>query len=182
MILRTARIESPVGTLTLLSSDAGLCALSFDDEDAALERCLGRFPGADVRRDADPAGAVRALAAYFAGDLAAIDRIPVDLGGTPFQASVWRELRCIPAGATRSYRDLAIAIGRPSATRAVGLANGQNPVAIVVPCHRVIGADGRLVGYGGGIPRKRWLLSHEGARPERDREPALFPEYAAAAR
>ena len=100
---------------------------------------------------------------YFAGDIAAIDRIAVDTGGTPFQQSVWRLLRLIPPGTTATYGELAAKLNSPGAARAVGLANGSNPVAIVVPCHRVIGAGGKLVGYGGGLDRKRWLLSHESA-------------------
>jgi len=102
------------------------------------------------------------LDAYFAGDLTAIDDVPVATNGTPFQRTVWAALRRIPAGTTTSYGALAASIGYPSAMRAVGLANGANPVAIIVPCHRVIGADHSLTGYGGGLPRKRWLLEHEG--------------------
>jgi methylated-DNA-[protein]-cysteine S-methyltransferase len=93
--------------------------------------------------------------------MAALDAIEVDTGGTPFQQRVWQELRRIPAGSTRSYSEVARAIGRPSAVRAVAAANGANPVSIVIPCHRVIGADGSLTGYGGGLHRKRWLLAHE---------------------
>ena len=102
------------------------------------------------------------LADYFNGDLNALDRIEVATNGTAFQEAAWAALRDIPAGATRSYAEQAAAIGRPKAVRAVGLANGANPVAIVNPCHRVIGADGELTGYGGGLDRKRWLLAHEG--------------------
>jgi methylated-DNA-[protein]-cysteine S-methyltransferase len=103
------------------------------------------------------------MRAYLAGRLDALDGLPVDAGGTPFQALVWAALRTIPPGQTWSYKALAERIGRPAAVRAVGLANGANPVGIVVPCHRVIGAGGSLTGYGGGLPRKRWLLEHEGA-------------------
>lgn len=105
------------------------------------------------------------LAAYFAGDLSAIEALDVATGGTPFQRSVWAALREIPAGQTISYGKLATQIGRAKAVRAVGLANGSNPVGIVVPCHRVIGADNSLTGYGGGLERKLWLLRHEGALP-----------------
>jgi methylated-DNA-[protein]-cysteine S-methyltransferase len=101
---------------------------------------------------------------YFAGDLGAIDKLPVKTAGTPFQRAVWNALREIPRGATESYGQLAERIGRPTAVRAVGLANGSNPIGIVVPCHRVIGANGSLTGYGGGMERKRWLLDHEGAQ------------------
>jgi methylated-DNA-[protein]-cysteine S-methyltransferase len=113
----------------------------------------------------NPGGLTAAMSAYFGGDLAAIDMLPVETGGTPFQRSVWRALRDIPCGTTISYAELARRIGRPSAVRAVGLANGSNPVGIVVPCHRVIGSNGTLTGYGGGIERKRWLLAHERATP-----------------
>ena len=114
---------------------------------------------------ANPSGLTARVASYFAGDLRAIDALPVALGGTPFQRAVWTALREIPCGTTLSYSDLARRIGRPSAVRAVGLANGANPIGVVVPCHRVVGRDGRLVGYGGGMSRKRWLLDHEsGAR------------------
>lgn len=113
---------------------------------------------------ANPGGLTAAIDAYFAGVLSAIDGLPVVTGGTPFQRAVWGELRRIPCGTTISYAELARRIGRPTAVRAVGLANGSNPVGIVVPCHRVIGSNGTLTGYGGGIERKRWLLAHEGLR------------------
>jgi methylated-DNA-[protein]-cysteine S-methyltransferase len=104
------------------------------------------------------------MRAYFKGDIGAIDRLPVDeSAGTPFQRSVWRALRKIKSGKTISYAELARRIGKPKAVRAAGLANGQNPISIVVPCHRVIGSNGTLTGYGGGLPRKKWLLEHEGA-------------------
>ena len=110
-----------------------------------------------------PRAVTFSLDAFFAGELEAIDSLAVRTGGTDFQRRVWDALRRIPAGTTTSYGQLATAIGRPDAVRAVGLANGANPVVIVVPCHRVIGADGSLTGYGGGIERKRWLLAHERA-------------------
>ena len=116
-----------------------------------------------VKPHNDPAGAVRALRAYFAGDLQALDTLDVDPMGPPFQLRVWSALRSVPAGRTASDSDLANAIGAPTSTRAVGAANGANPIAIVVPCHRVIGNDGSLTGYAGGLERKRWLLLHEGA-------------------
>ena len=114
-----------------------------------------------VRTVADPAGAVGALTAYFAGALKALDTIPVELQGTPFQRRVWEQLRTVRAGSTATYAELARAIGAPKAVRAVGAANGANPVALIVPCHRIIGSSGHLTGYGGGLDRKRWLLAHE---------------------
>jgi methylated-DNA-[protein]-cysteine S-methyltransferase len=117
--------------------------------------------GFKLESSCNPNSLIRAVSSYFDGDLKAIDNLPVQTAGTPFQSEVWRALRGIPCGSTVSYAELARRIGRPAAVRAVGLANGSNPVGIVVPCHRVIGADGSLTGYGGGIERKRWLLSHE---------------------
>lgn len=120
-----------------------------------------RERGFTLQQAENPHGLSETITRYFAGELNAIDRIPVETGGTPFQREVWRALREIPCGSTTSYGALAKRIGRPAAVRAVGLANGANPVAVVVPCHRVIGSNGSLTGYGGGIERKRWLLDHE---------------------
>jgi methylated-DNA-[protein]-cysteine S-methyltransferase len=124
---------------------------------------LGRRFGAyAVRRD-DPAQLRARLERYFAGDLSAFDGLVLDPGGTDFQRLVWGALREIPAGSTTSYADLARRIGSPSAVRAVGAANGANPIWLIIPCHRAIGANGDLTGYAGGLDRKRWLLHHEGA-------------------
>jgi methylated-DNA-[protein]-cysteine S-methyltransferase len=112
-------------------------------------------------RTTDPGGVTSLIRAYFAGDMGALDRIEVAPRGTEFELQVWRALRSIRPGETWSYAQLARHIGRPTAMRAVGLANGKNPIPVVVPCHRVIGSDGSLTGFGGGLPRKRWLLSHE---------------------
>jgi methylated-DNA-[protein]-cysteine S-methyltransferase len=112
-----------------------------------------------------------AINSYFAGELTAIDTLPVQTAGTPFQREVWRTLRKIPCGTTVSYGKLAEQIGRPTAVRAVGLANGSNPIGVVVPCHRVIGANGTLTGYGGGMERKRWLLQHEGNEKQLELKP-----------
>ena len=167
MILDVKTQHTPIGDLLLIARDASLLGLEFadtTDRRGALEASLTRHLGAFTRRDhADPAGAATRLERYFAGELAALDEQPVEPHGTPFQLEVWRALRTIPAGATLSYGALAERIGRPAAVRAVGSANGANPVALFVPCHRVIAADRTLWGYGGGLPRKRWLLSHEGA-------------------
>lgn len=133
------------------------------DLGAVLRRQYGEH-GFTLEPAANPGGLTSAIAAYFEGDLRGIDGLPVGLVGTPFQRAVWTALRDIPCGSTTSYSALARRIGRPSAVRAVGLANGANPVGVVVPCHRVVGADGSLVGYGGGISRKRWLLDHEAGR------------------
>jgi methylated-DNA-[protein]-cysteine S-methyltransferase len=162
MNLIVEHLKSPVGPLTLVCGGDELVTLAFDDhERRALDALESRHDDV-VLRDGRVARAVRdAVSAYFEGDLGAVDAIRVRTGGTPFQKSVWHGLRSIPAGETTSYSRLARAIGRPAAVRAVGLANGANPIAIVLPCHRVIGENGSLVGYGGGLPRKRWLLAHE---------------------
>ena len=164
MTLEIAEFHSPIGTIVLAVRDGTLTALVFAEGwPDRRARLVKRFGDVDLRGAADPAGVSGRLAAYFAGDLGALDAIPVDPGGTPFQRRVWAALRTIPPGETVSYQTLARRIGAPTAVRAVGAANGDNPVGIVVPCHRVIGADGSLTGYAGGIERKRWLLTHERA-------------------
>jgi len=167
MILDTRTFETPVGPLVLIADGDTLVGLEFADAldrrdtlGRSLERHLGAFT---TREHADPAGAASRLARYFAGELGALDEQQAAPQGTPFQREVWAMLRTIPAGATWSYREMATRLGRPAALRAVGAANGANPIALFVPCHRVIAADGSLWGYGGGLERKRWLLAHEGA-------------------
>jgi methylated-DNA-[protein]-cysteine S-methyltransferase len=159
------RIQAPIGAFLIATDDQGaLRAVDFWDDEAGLRRLLARQYGqVPVAFGQAPAPIRQAFADYFAGDIRALEQIPVETVGTAFQRKVWAALQRIPAGETRSYGQLAVEIGEPKAMRAVGLANGQNPVAIVVPCHRVIGADGSLTGFGGGLPRKRWLLRHEGA-------------------
>ena len=164
------RIGTPVGEVILLAdADGNLRSVDFADYEARMHDLLRRQyrRPVEMRRVRDPHGLSTALAAYFAGDLARIDELPVATGGTAFQNEVWSALRSIPCGETTTYGALAARIGRPAAVRAVGFANGANPVAIVVPCHRVIGSDGSLTGYGGGLHRKRWLLAHEGASAAR---------------
>jgi methylated-DNA-[protein]-cysteine S-methyltransferase len=153
----------------LLIHDPDGCtrALDFHDFEPRMRRLLRLHYGADgndftLEGRPAPVAIQCALRNYFAGDLTATDAIPVVTNGTPFQRDVWAALRTIRAGTTLSYGALARQLGRPKSVRAVGLANGANPIGIVVPCHRVIGADGSLTGYGGGIDRKRWLLAHEG--------------------
>jgi methylated-DNA-[protein]-cysteine S-methyltransferase len=168
MRLFRERVPSPIGTILLVSDGEALHALDFEDfEDRAL-RLLQRYCGPCELVPGRAAGAAERIAAYFSGELTALDAIPVKTGGSEFQRRVWSALRDIPAGSTMSYGRLAAAIGAPTASRAVGLANGANPVALVVPCHRVIGANGGLTGYGGGLSRKAWLLRHEmGAAADR---------------
>ena len=157
------QIETPVGPLLMIADAAGVMrVLEFHDmTDRWRPLIARRFEGATMTEKAGAFGHAKTLARYFDGDIEAIDDIPAAGQGTEFQRAVWKALRTIPAGATLSYGALARQIGKPAAVRAVGLANGANPIAIVVPCHRVIGSDGSLTGYGGGLTRKRWLLAHE---------------------
>jgi methylated-DNA-[protein]-cysteine S-methyltransferase len=168
MHLTIDRLESPIGTLLLVCNDEGrLYALEFEDHEPRMMRLLKRYHGEVTLVPGKVPTALRgALARYFAGDTTPIDGIAVAAsGGTAFQRTVWAALRRIPAGTTLSYGALAATIGHPTAMRAVGAANGANCLAIVVPCHRVIGANGTLTGYASGLPRKRWLLAHEGLAP-----------------
>jgi methylated-DNA-[protein]-cysteine S-methyltransferase len=142
-----------------------LRVLDFVDCEERMQRLLTLHYGAQTAVESrESLGVKRRVEAYFEGDLTSVDSIAVSTEGTAFQKHVWAELRKIPAGTTLSYGELAKRIGKPGASRAVGLANGSNPIGIVVPCHRVIGSNGALTGYGGGIERKRWLLKHEGAQ------------------
>ena len=167
IVLELTEIESPVGRLAIAANDGRVCLLHFGGLTKSVRAALARwYPDAAVESATDPAGAVKILRTYFDGDIKAIDDVPVEMHGTPFQKKVWAALRRIPVGTTLSYGRLAQLIGEPSAVRAVGAANGANPVALIVPCHRVIGSNGTLTGYGGGLDRKRWLLEHEGVRPQ----------------
>ncbi len=160
-MLEVAAINSPVGRLAIASHDGRVCALWFGTEPQVRALLARWFPGETVKAGRDPGRALSALAAYFSGDLHALDAVEVELHGTPFQQRVWRQLRTVPAGTTATYSQIARAVGAPHAVRAVGAANGANPVAVIVPCHRIIGSNGSLIGYGGGLDRKRWLLDHE---------------------
>jgi methylated-DNA-[protein]-cysteine S-methyltransferase len=160
------RTGTPIGEFFVVADQEGkLRAAAWTDHEERMCQSLRLLYGKNgfrVEAARDPNGLTSAIGAYFAGELAAIDNLPVRTGGTPFQREVWSALRKISCGTTTSYGQIAERIGRPTAVRAVGLANGSNPICVVVPCHRVIGADGSLTGYGGGIERKRWLLDHEG--------------------
>ena len=161
-IIRWTVVDSALGPLLVATTPKGICRLTFDESESALRR---NFPNATLVKDDG------SMAELVEGVLTAIDHpqsapdLPIDVRGTAFQEAVWRELRKIPLGETRSYSDIACAIGDPRATRAVGTANGSNPVAVLVPCHRVIRSDGTLGGYAGGLDRKRKLLKAEGADP-----------------
>lgn len=169
----TDTVATPIGELAIMADrDGRLRGLAWGDRVTIKRRVMDRHygPGAYVLVPAgDPFGLTTALRRYFAGELHVIDDLPVATLGSDFQRAVWAELRRIPCGETISYGEMARRVGDAGAARAVGLANNANPIGIVVPCHRVIGADGRLVGFGGGMDRKRWLLSHEsraGRTPE----------------
>jgi methylated-DNA-[protein]-cysteine S-methyltransferase len=163
------RVATPAGELIVIAdADGNLRTLDWTDYESRMKQLLDRQYGKGrytLVPSRDPGGLSTAMRRYFKGDLEAIDKLPVKTAGTSFQKAVWKALRRIKCGTTISYGELARRIGKPKAVRAVGLANGQNPISIVVPCHRVIGSDGSLTGYGGGLPRKKWLLEHEGAKP-----------------
>jgi len=159
------RIKTPIGDLDIVADEGGrLRAVEWTDHEDRMCHSLRIQYGKEgyaLTSARNPAGLSNALRAYFDGDLAAIERLKVATGGTEFQKSVWKALRTIACGETITYALLAQRVGRPTAVRAVGHANGDNPISVVVPCHRVIGTNGSLTGYGGGIERKRWLLAHE---------------------
>jgi len=157
-------VETPVGGLTLIARDERLCMAEFADCGHRMDRWLrARLAKAsgDLKDGAVPASIAEAFAAYFDGGIAALDAVEVEFSGTDFQNGVWSALRGIAPGRTFAYGAFAERLGRPQAARAVGHANGANPLAVVVPCHRLVGAGGALVNYGGGLWRKRWLLDHE---------------------
>lgn len=158
------RTDTPIGELIIVADDEGrLRVIDWSEQEARLKERLRRHYGGafTLEPSRNPDGVTEAMSAYFDGNLGAIDGLRVQTNGTPFQRAVWAALREIPCGTTISYAELARRIGRPHAVRAVGLANNANPVGVVVPCHRVVGSDGALTGYGGGLHRKRWLLLHE---------------------
>jgi methylated-DNA-[protein]-cysteine S-methyltransferase len=162
------RVPSPIGGVLLVTDAAGcIRALDFEDYEARMMRLLRLQGGGVVREGAVPGTITEALSRYFAGELEALRGLPCATGGTAFQRQVWAALLTIPAGQTISYGELAVRCKHPGAARAVGAANGANPISLVVPCHRVIGVNGTLTGYGGGLKRKQWLLAHEGAYLEK---------------
>ncbi|HKB11584.1 MAG TPA: methylated-DNA--[protein]-cysteine S-methyltransferase [Vicinamibacterales bacterium] len=179
MQLHRSIIVTPVGEMMALASDEGLCALEFVGPDERMTRLEARlqrhFPPHAIADRESPiiARARRWLDAYFAGESAEIGNVALDMRGAPFEKRVWQALTRIPPGETTSYGAIAKSLGSAGASRAVGAANGANPVSIIVPCHRVIGASGHLTGYGGGLDRKTWLLNHE-KRWSRVPQAALF--------
>ena len=169
-VLSRSSYASPIGEILLVASERGLCGLVFADPRGRrwlAGHIARRFPGRQVVEETSPAiAAARAwLDRYFADPRsAAPEAVPLDLRGAPFELRVWRALLEVRCGSTATYGAIAKAVGAPTAARAVGAANGANPVSLIVPCHRIIGANGSLTGYGGGMRRKEWLLHHEGAR------------------
>lgn len=161
-ILYVERVQTPIGVLLLTHDGAELCNAEFENQEERRQQELAHhFPGATLIDQLKKSEFSRALSTYFRGDVRAIDDLPVARLGTPFQQKAWAALRRIEPGSTRAYGEQATKLGKPNAARAVGRANGLNPVSIVVPCHRLVGADGSLVHYGGGLERKRWLIEHE---------------------
>lgn len=162
MLLDYDEFESPIGRILFASNAEGICALDYAGYESRMEGLLTRrFGDFKFRRGSDAFQLKGRLQSYFDGELHALDDTLVSLGGTEFQAQVWKALREIPVGHTQTYGELATRLGRALAARAVGHANALNPVAIIVPCHRVIGASSALTGYAGGLARKEWLLRHE---------------------
>ncbi|MDX2213435.1 MAG: methylated-DNA--[protein]-cysteine S-methyltransferase [Oculatellaceae cyanobacterium bins.114] len=163
MELLVDTIDSEIGSIFIISDGESLCALDYADYADRMRTLLTtRYGSFRLTPALDPAGVSSQLRAYLQGHYAALDPIAVNPGGTAFQRQVWSALRDIPPGVTVSYGELAAKLGKATAYRAVGMANSLNPVAIVIPCHRVIGANAALTGYAGGLERKRWLLKHEG--------------------
>ncbi len=166
MDTRSHEVKSPIGTLQLLTRGETLCALEFADR--VLSRRVAGVPAAAAVPRAKKSGRngapalIQRLRDYFSGDIHALDGIAVEPQGTEFERKVWRALQRVRPGTTVTYGELAQSAGYPGAARAVGGACGRNPIAVVIPCHRVVGANGSLTGYGGGMERKRWLLDHEG--------------------
>jgi methylated-DNA-[protein]-cysteine S-methyltransferase len=158
------RINSAIGIVFIVSDGKSLCAIDFSDYEDRMRKLLSqRYDEYELVERANPQGFSDRLRAYFDRDFTALDDLPVNPGGTEFQQRVWQALRSIPVGQTWTYGQLARHLGQPTASRAVGMANSLNPISIVLPCHRVVGANGKLTGYAGGLERKRWLLEHESA-------------------
>ena len=175
MELQLDRINSDIGPIMIVTDGDALCALDFGDYEQRMMQFLQkRYAQFQLTPTADPLGFSSRIRAYLEGNYGSLDPIPVNPGGTAFQQQVWLALRSIPPSTIRSYGELAAQLGNPKAARAVGLANSLNPIAIVLPCHRVIGTNQTLTGYAGGLARKQWLLSHEGYFMTPTQLPLLF--------
>lgn len=166
--LTVSEVSSPIGRIEVILDEAGILrGLDFGSGLPRIRQRMARlYPGLALRAGAAPSRVAEALEEYFKGAPDALSRLDCATAGTRFQEQVWAALCDIPPGAVRSYLDIALQVGSPKAVRAVGLANGSNPVSLLIPCHRVIGRSGALTGYAGGLERKAWLLDHEGASPE----------------
>jgi methylated-DNA-[protein]-cysteine S-methyltransferase len=163
MELLIDRIDSAIGTILLVSDGESLCALDYADYEERMRTLLQRhYREFHLQAVVNPQGFSSRIRAYLAGDLGSLNSIPINTGGTVFQHRVWSTLRTIPPGTVLSYGEMASRLGKSTSYRAVGMTNALNPIAIVVPCHRLVGANGALTGYAGGLERKRWLLQHEG--------------------
>lgn len=161
LLLDKVSFES--GQILLVSDNKSLCAIDFAGYENRMMKLLEkRYGNVHLKKHKNPQGLSDRLQSYFSGDFTSLDDIPVNTGGTPFQQQVWSTLRSIAPGTVISYGELAKRVGKPTASRAVGMTNGLNPIAIVLPCHRVVGANGKLTGYAGGLETKKWLLKHEG--------------------
>jgi len=170
--LQLDRIASPIDDILIVVDEGKMCALDYVDYESRMMRLLERRYGpVRLMQAKNPGGFSDRVQSYFAGEYQSLDAIPVSTGGTAFQQQVWLALRTIAPGTTMTYGQLAAQLGRPNAYRAVGATNALNPVGIVLPCHRVIGADTSLTGYAGGLERKRWLLEHESS------EATLYNSY-----
>jgi len=163
-VLWQTSIASPIGRLVVVADHAAVRAAFFEEYTDSMQKWLRKTCATDRTEPGDPFEVGPKFTAYFAGEIDALTGIQVEAAGTSFQRTVWQALLRIPAGRTLTYGQLARQLGNPTATRAVGLANGSNPISLIIPCHRVIGANGSLTGYGGGLHRKQWLLQHEGAQ------------------
>jgi len=171
--LETDVIESPIGEVLIVVSKNVLLALDFSDYESRMMKLLRkRLKSIELHAAQNPGGVSDRVTQYFAGNLNAFDDLPMSTGGTSFQQQVWQQLEAIPPGELRTYGDLAHNLGKPGAAQAVGMANSLNPISIALPCHRVIGANGSLTGYAGGLERKQWLLNHEGANVSASKSPS----------
>jgi methylated-DNA-[protein]-cysteine S-methyltransferase len=169
------RVPSEIGIVFVISDGAAICAVDFENYESRMHELLTKqYPTFELIPKRNPLGVSDRLQAYFEGDLTALDEIPVNPGGTDFQREVWLNLRSIPPGKTITYGQLADQLRKPKSARAVGMTNSLNPISIILPCHRVIGANGKLTGYAGGLDRKRWLLHHEGWGQEEVQLALLF--------
>ena len=169
------RISTEIGNVLIVSDEEAVCAVDFEDHEARMQELLTKQHSAfKLIPKRNPLGISDRLQTYFEGNFSALDDIPVNPGGTDFQREVWLNLRSIPPGKTMTYGQLASLLHKPKSARAVGMTNSLNPISIVLPCHRVIGANGKLTGYAGGLDRKRWLLHHEGWGQEEVQLALLF--------